>query len=100
MSFFVTINKAEKGGELFLYDVLWEDNQTKQDLNTDDEIILADGKKLNLSNKKSKIKRMPLKPDNCDLIIFNGAEIWHKVTKVKSNKSKNYNWWTYEFFKG
>ncbi len=87
LSYFVTVNPAQIGGELTLFDLIWEDGQTKEDANKDFEVILSDGTFLDTS-KNSPLKRMQVKPDAGDLLIFSGGPIWHKVELVEGNEER------------
>lgn len=87
LSYFLTVNPAEVGGELTLFDLLWESGQTKRDSSVDNEIILPNGKLLD-SSPNSLLKRMKVKPDAGDLLIFSGGPIWHKVELVEGTQNR------------
>ena len=87
LSYFLTVNPAEIGGELTLFDVLWEPGQTKESARHDNEIFLANGKTLD-SSLTSPLKRMKVKPEAGDLLIFSGGPIWHKVELVEGTQNR------------
>ncbi|MFT5779123.1 MAG: hypothetical protein ACI837_002080 [Crocinitomicaceae bacterium] len=87
LSYFVTVNPAEKGGELTLFDLLWEEGQTKRDARADNLILLADGSELD-SGPDSPLKRQKVSPGAGDLLIFSGGPIWHKVELVEGNEER------------
>lgn len=87
LSYFLTVNPAEIGGELTLFDLLWEPGQTKESARHDNEIFLPDGTKLD-SSPDSPLKRMKVKPGAGDLLIFSGGPIWHKVELVEGTQNR------------
>lgn len=87
LSYFITAQAADEGGELTLYDLLWEDGQTKENAHVDNEIHLSNGDKLDVSSS-SNFRRMHVKPNDGDLLIFLGGPIWHRVEKVKGLNSR------------
>ncbi len=87
LSYFLTVNPAEIGGELTLFDLLWEPGQTKESARHDNEIFLANGKTLD-SSSNSPLKRMKVKPEAGDLLIFLGGPIWHKVELVEGTQNR------------
>lgn len=87
LSYFLTVNPAEIGGELTLFDLLWEKGQTKQSARHDNEIFLSNGTRLD-SSPSSPLKRMKVKPNAGDLLIFSGGPIWHKVELVEGTQNR------------
>jgi hypothetical protein len=81
LSYFVTIQKPEKGGELTLFDLLWEEGQTKVDPNEDNELILPGNQKLDITQNGS-LKRRKIEPDAGDLLLFSGGRIWHRIEPI------------------
>lgn len=84
MSFFVLLQKAEKGGKMILFDILWDDRQKMVPV---DGIQLANGKVVDPIKDKS-VKKMDLDLNPGDMLLFLGGPIWHKVTKVEGNKDR------------
>lgn len=70
LSYFLTINEADEGGELILYDLEWGDTPNS----------LVDG--VPVSQVIETYRRMPIKPGTGDLLLFDGGRIWHQVTAV------------------
>jgi hapalindole-type alkaloid chlorinase len=108
MSFFIMINSSEIGGELDVYGLRWEKGQKVID-NTENKeiIILSNGKKINPNNNKH-IERKTITPEPGDMILFQGGNIWHRVSDVRGKspritfggfiardlKKKNFYYWT------
>lgn len=87
LSYFFTIENAEIGGELTLFDALWEDGQSKKNAGDDSGFFLKNGE-FSDTSANSKLKRQKIKPNAGDLLIFSGGPIWHKVEKVEGNKDR------------
>lgn len=87
LSYFITVNPAQAGGELTLFDLLWEPGQTKENANKDYEVFLTDGTRLD-TGPNSPLKRMMVKPGPGDLLIFSGGPIWHKVELVEGDEER------------
>jgi hypothetical protein len=87
LSYFLTVNPAEVGGELTLFDLLWEEGQTKTSARHDNEVFLSNGDRLD-SSPDSPLKRMKVKPNAGDLLIFSGGPIWHKVELVEGTENR------------
>ena len=75
LSYFVLLQKPDTGGELTLYDLEWKDGQYKED---NRYVVQPDGGKVDINDLKT--MTMNMKPG--DMIIFNGAQIWHRVEHV------------------
>lgn len=80
LSFFIVLQTPGGGGELTLYDLLWQKGQRR--LN-EDELILSNGETAKL-NAIETLKRDQLVPKSGSLVVFSGGEIWHRVEKVKT----------------
>lgn len=87
LSYFITVDEAEKGGELTLYDLLWEDGQSKENVGADRGVTLTDGTFID-TTENGQIKRQKIKPRAGDLLIFSGGPIWHKVELVEGNSNR------------
>lgn len=83
MSYFVMLDPPQSGGELTLYNVLWENVEIR----TKDDEVLQDkkGKLIPLEDPKV-VKKQPLKPGAGDMIIFTGGRIWHKVEVAQGTR--------------
>lgn len=84
MSFFITIQPAEEGGELVLYDVLWEEAEVRENHTV---LHMKNGKTKDLENPKQ-TRTQPFKPNAGDLLCFAGGRIWHRVSYVKGNQQR------------
>lgn len=85
LSFFVMLQKAEKGGELTLFDQCWEHAHKRPDDNT--LIRLKDNKALDLNDPKA-LQRQFIHPEPGSLVIFNGGDIWHRVEDILGSVSR------------
>jgi len=83
-SFFILLKEAEGGGELTLYDMLWEDAKKRP---SDEVLVTEKGKTIDLNNPRQ-IARQPIRPKAGDMITFNGGDIWHRVETVKGTKTR------------
>ena len=83
MSYFVMLDPSEKGGELTLYDVLWENAEIR--MNGDTVLKNKDGQTSDLNNHKQ-VKRQLLSPNAGDMIVFSGGRIWHKVELAEKTR--------------
>lgn len=84
LSFFFTIQNAELGGELTVYDAKWAEYNKKMDF-YDNNFLL---KKDNSKKAIKEILRQKYLFEVGDLFIFNGGEIWHRVEDILSDKSR------------
>lgn len=87
LSYFVTVNPAEIGGELSLFDLKWEAGQKKENTADDRGVTPPSGKFIDLG-ENSKVRRQKVKPAAGDLLLFSGGPVWHKVELVKGNESR------------
>lgn len=87
LSYFITVNEAEIGGELSLIDLTWEDGQHKENVGADLGVTLMDGRFVD-TTKNGTVKRQKIKPGAGDLLIFSGGPIWHKVELVEGNSNR------------
>lgn len=76
LSFFTVIQKPESGGALTIFDVIWEDVETRIN---DQELEAKDGTRLHIGKD---VDSFPVDIDTGDLLIFNGGKIWHRVEMV------------------
>lgn len=79
LSYFIVLQNSEQGGELTLYDLIWEKGQTKTDAHNNDFVILKDGTKVFVET----LKKLKLKPNVGDILIFYGGYIWHRVEDIR-----------------
>lgn len=87
LSYFVTINQAEKGGELTLFDLEWNDAQAKKSRIEDRFVERLDGTLADVQ-RKGMVKRQYVNPPEGSVLLFAGGEIWHRVEPVFGRKSR------------
>lgn len=84
LSFFVVMQRPDSGGELTLYDMVWE-NVNDKDFPENNEFVLdRNGDKVYLSDVNSK----KFNPEPGDLLIFYGGRIWHRVEPIIGTKPR------------
>ncbi|MFN8263208.1 MAG: 2OG-Fe(II) oxygenase [Chitinophagales bacterium] len=74
VSFFIQLQKPEKGGELKLFDLRYSDMPKKFENN-----LYSDLKVLRYIRSR---RTQTVKIDSGDLVLFDGGNIWHSVTPV------------------
>ena len=79
LSYFIVIDKPEKGGELVLYDLLRE--QTTLSMKQEFYSCQRDSF---LNN----FRKQYINPDIGDMVIFNSWRIWHKVADFDGSKNR------------
>jgi len=82
LSFFISVNKPEKGGELTLLNIEHRDANRKQ---SDFDILKSDGSVFDTTIEENKNK---IQLDEGDLIIFAGGDIWHQVEDIEGAKNR------------
>jgi hypothetical protein len=87
LSVFSVIQKPDKGGELFLYDLEWENFKYKLNDSTYEERHTIDGKFFSSRGNKDP-ERRSIELDNGDTVIFRAAQIWHAINKIEGNKNR------------
>lgn len=81
LSYFLTIQEAEKGGELACYDMFWEEVKVRKS----PEVLLDVNEiEININD----VKKNYIKPKEGDLLLFAGGDIWHRVEKIEGSKSR------------
>lgn len=87
MSYFIMIQPAEVGGDLQIFDLRWEDGQTKTDNLENKEVIMPDGRRIYPDTDPAYVK-FKISPQPGDLILFQGGNIWHRVTPIEGNRPR------------
>ncbi len=79
LSYFIVIDKPDKGGELVLYDLLREQTtlSMKQDFYSCQRDSFLDN-----------FRKQYINPEIGDMVIFNGGRIWHKVADFDGDKNR------------
>ncbi len=83
-SYFILLNKPQRGGEILLFDIQWEEGQQWRPV---DMIQLSNGKVIDPIKDKH-IKKMLLEVNEGDMVLFSGGNIWHKVTRIMGSKDR------------
>ena len=86
LSFFVVLQQAQQGGELILFDALWDHVKIRSDGDAA-HLLGEDGRTYEL-NDPSKVRRQLINPKPGDLIIFGGGHIWHRVETVEGPRDR------------
>lgn len=78
LSYFIVVEKPEKGGELVLYNLLWQQTMSvmKKDYSDQRDSYLE------------RFKKQYINPEVGDMVIFNAGRIWHKVASCEGNKNR------------
>lgn len=84
LSFFIVLQKPEMGGELTLFDIVWNENQRRIN---DGEIKLENEITYDFDDA-IKLKRDYHHPPVGSLFVFSGGKIWHRVEKIVSAPSR------------
>ena len=78
LSYFITLQKPDRGGELLLYDFDYEKVSRKL---RDNEFLMADGTVLNIDESSERCTKID--PSAGSIVVFNGGNFWHKIDKVE-----------------
>lgn len=84
LSFFIVMQQPESGGELTLYDMIWENVNSKDFLENNEYVIDKNGSKVYLKDLENK----KINPGPGDLLIFYGGKIWHRVEPILGSKPR------------
>ena len=81
LSYFLVLQESEKGGELSIYDMLWD--QVKRKENPENNEFVIDDKDNHIYLKD--VESFAVKPKPGDILIFSGGPIWHRVEDIKGS---------------
>lgn len=84
LSYFVVLQQSEKGGELTIYDMLWDAVKRKESPENNEFVI--DDKDNNIYLKD--VKSFAVKPMPGDILVFSGGPIWHRVEDIKGTQPR------------
>ena len=84
LSFFIVMQQPESGGELTLYDMIWEHVNAKDFPENNEFVLDKNGSKVYLKDVESK----NFNPEPGDLLIFYGGKIWHRVEPILGTKPR------------
>lgn len=79
LSYFLVLQNSEVGGELTIYDMLWENIKKKDDPENNEYVIDGNGNRLYLTDVRS----FAVRPQPGDILVFAGGPIWHRVENIK-----------------
>ncbi|MBL8774580.1 MAG: 2OG-Fe(II) oxygenase [Acidimicrobiales bacterium] len=80
MSYFVVLQRPDRGGELSVYDKLWEDPRDQ-----------GDGPSIPLTHEAAyfdDLAHLTIDPDPGDLVVFRGGRRWHRVEEVFGSRPR------------
>lgn len=84
LSYFLTLSAAEEGGELCCFDLNWKQVKKRVDFeHLEDEFQQT----IDIINDQA-VKRVFVKPEPGDLLLFAGGNVWHRVERVLGNTSR------------
>lgn len=81
LSFFIVLQQPTSGGELTLYDMIWENVNAKDFPENNEYVLDKDGNRVYLSD----VNHVKYNPEPGDLLIFYGGKIWHRVEPIIGN---------------
>lgn len=84
LSYFVVLQQSEKGGELTIYDMLWENVKRKETPENNEFVIDDEGRSIYMTDVKS----FAIKPQPGDILVFSGGPIWHRVEDIKGSSPR------------
>lgn len=87
LSVFSVIQKPDRGGELFLYDLDWENFKYKLNDSTYEERHDIEGQFFSARGIKNP-ERKSIELDNGDTVIFRAAQIWHAINRIEGAKDR------------
>lgn len=79
LSFFMVLQHSEEGGELTIYDLMWNKVKRKETYEETDVVIDDEGNRININT----VRNFSVKPQPGDIIVFSGGNIWHRVEEIK-----------------
>lgn len=83
-SFFIVLQSPGSGGELSLFDLIWDNHQKRPN---DHKVILSDGRTLDFEDASS-LKRDTLPCLAGSLVVFSGGKIWHRIETIRTAPSR------------
>lgn len=85
LSYFLTLQNTEEGGELCCFELNWKDVKKRFEANI---LQRTDGRIIDLDSESSPVEKTYIKPNAGDLLLFGGGNVWHRVEKVKGGSSR------------
>ncbi len=84
LSYFITLQAAEEGGELCCFDLNWKSVKARL---SERYLLDVAGNQIDLEDEQL-VKRFKIRPEKGDLLLFAGGNIWHRVEQVKGIKRR------------
>ena len=78
LSYFLVLQNSETGGELTIYDMLWDNVKRKETQEENDFVIDDNDKRIYLKDVAS----FSVRPKVGDILMFCGGPIWHRVENI------------------
>lgn len=82
-SYFITIQKPESGGELCCYNLNWKKVKARV---SHTKLLDVEGKTIDIEDENT--ERYLVLPEEGDLLLFAGGNVWHKVLTVQGKQSR------------
>lgn len=79
LSYFVVLQQPDAGGELTIYDMLWDKVKRKESPENNEFVIDDNDKPIYVKDVRS----FAVKPQPGDILVFSGGPIWHRVEDIK-----------------
>jgi hypothetical protein len=84
LSYFLVLQRPDEGGQLTLYDMVWEKVNGKTNFTDNDHVLDKNGKKIDLRD----VNKKHFNPAPGSLLVFYGGKIWHRVENIKGSKPR------------
>ncbi len=81
LSYFVVLQQPKEGGELTIYDLMWDQVKRKESPENNEFVLDDHDNPIYVKNLKS----FAIKPKAGDILVFSGGPIWHRVEDIKGN---------------
>ena len=81
LSYFVVLQQPDAGGELTIYDMLWDKVKRKESPENNEFVIDDNDKPIYVKDVRS----FAVKPQSGDILVFSGGPIWHRVEDIEGS---------------
>ncbi|PSR12543.1 MAG: hypothetical protein DA408_10630 [Bacteroidetes bacterium] len=88
VSFFIALQVPESGGELVVYSLPWQEDQTKLTSSGSLSVFSKTSKTAVHLEQAPEVHKIVLKPMPGDMILFQGGQLWHRVATVEGAKDR------------
>ncbi|MBI1286593.1 MAG: hypothetical protein GC178_03350 [Flavobacteriales bacterium] len=83
LSYFITLQEPDEGGELCCFDLNWNSVKYREN-----PTVVIDMDRNEIDVDSETVARQLIKPNEGDLLLFAGGNVWHRVEKVRGSKSR------------